>query len=921
MSMKKIWLMLSLLAAVGARGVTLEEGFSTPPHEVRPQAWWWFSSYKQASEACITRDLEGMRAVGLSGFHIYGGSSDASPAWRAKVRWALHEAARLGLDAVIMLGSAGCESEHTQPEYAQKELVFSEARVKGGRRAELVLPKKGAAKTPKNPDGSPKYYWDLAVFAVPDTLAPVPLAAVRDISACLDPATGKLSWDAPAGAWRILRVGYAANIFGWNGCYIDHLSRSAFDEHWRITMAPLLGELAPDERGALKGVMCDSWEAGTVSWTQTFPAEFARRRGYEVRPWLPALAGALLEGTPKTARFLRDFKETISELLAENHYAYQREVAHQHGLVLIAEAAGPHQHQADVLRLSGRCDVSMGEFWMPSAHRPTPPQRFMVRDAATAAHLYGIREVLAESFTTINTYWIESPATMKPAADRAFCDGLNRVCYHGMMLSPSLTAKPGTIRNVGTHYNPQTTWWPQSAAFNLYLARCSWLLQQGTFAADALVYHGDGLDQFAGLKTPAEALGDGFDYDFCNTEILDIATVQDGSIVLPSGARYRVLLLSERNPKTARMGPGKLPPASVLSPMKHPLTLATLTKLAALVRAGATVAGARPVGPSSMADSSAAFHALADELWGPRDAAPSDAVRAVGKGRVIPSLAAARGVLLADGLAPDFACAGVSTNGFVDWIHRVTDNSDIYFIANREPTEEHVTCSFRVSGRQPEIWDAVTGEHAPAAVFKMGAGVTQVPLTLPPCGSRFVVFRQASGTPAATAAAGNEPVYTEAAVVKGPWQVAFDPKWGGPEKATFDTLQDWTQRPEEGIRHYSGTAVYCCTFEADAALLQSGRRVMLDLGAVQVVAEVSLNGRALGTLWTPPWRVDVTQALKAGPNALEIRVTNLWPNRLIGDAALPQEKRFTETNINPYKPDAPLLPSGLLGPVRLLTRP
>jgi len=701
--MKKRWGALAVLVSFLARGVTLEEGFVNPPHEVRPQVWWWFSTYSQASDACITRDLEGMKAVGLSGFHIYGGSADASPQWRTKVRWALHEASRLGLDAVVCIGSAGCESKHTQPEFAQKELTFSEKRVKGPGRVEVVLPKRGAVKTPKNADGSPQSYWDIAVFAVPDTKSPVPLSAVRDISKCLDAATGQLAWDAPEGAWRLLRVGYAPNIFGWGGCYIDHLSKAAFDEHWHITMEPLLAELKADERSALKGVMCDSWEAGTVSWTQTFPEEFAKRRAYNVIPWLPALAGVVLEGEPKTARFQRDFKETISELLADNHYAYQREVANKHGLISIAEAAGPHQHQADVLRLSGRCDVSMGEFWMPSAHRPTPPQRFMVRDAATAAHIYGIREVLSESFTTVNTYWIESPATMKPAADRAFCDGLNRICYHGMMLSPSLTAKPGMIRDVGTHYNPQTTWWLQSAAFNLYLGRCSWMLQRGVFVADALLYHGDGQDMFAGLKTPSDALGEGFDYDFCNTEILERATVNDGFILLPPGTRYRVLMLSERNPKAAQMSPGKLPPQPPLPPVKHPLTLSAMRKIAELVRAGATVAGERPVGPSSMEDDSTAYHSVADELWGPRGGTQNGAVRKVGKGRVIPSLAAARDVLRAEGVAPDFVCQGVSTNGSVDWIHRRSDDSDIYFVASREPVEERVTCAFRVVGCQPEI--------------------------------------------------------------------------------------------------------------------------------------------------------------------------------------------------------------------------
>ena len=918
--MKKVCSVLLLGLAVAVRGATLDEGFADPPHANHPQVWWWFGTYAEASDACVTRDLEAMRRAGIAGFHIYGGSADPTPAWRAKVRWALREAARLGLDAEICIGSAGCESQHTRPEFAQKELTHSEARVKGPARVEVVLPKKGASKTPKNADGSPKFYWDLAVFAVPETKGPVPLASVRDLTQNLDPATGRLVWDAPEGAWRLMRIGYAPNIFGWGGCYVDHMSREAFDAHWRLTMEPLLSELKADERSALKGVMCDSWEAGTVSWTQAFPDEFARRRGYAVRPWLPALFGAVLEGAPKTARFQRDFKETVSELIADNHYGYQKEVANRCGLASIAEAAGPHQHQADVVRLSGRCDVSMGEFWMPSAHRPTPPQRFMVRDAATAAHVYGIREVLAESFTTIDTYWIESPATMKPAADRAFCDGLNRVCYHGMMLSPSLEAKPGRIRNVGTHYNPQTTWWEQSAAFNLYLARCSWMLQQGSFVADALVYRGDGIDVFAGLKTPGDGLGEGFDYDFCPTELLLRATVRDGIVVLPSGANYRVLMLSGKNPKSARMSPGNLAPEKPLPPVSHPLTLAAMRKVAELVRAGATVAGGRPVGPSSMDDDSAVFHALADELWGPRGGASAGGVRSVGKGRVVPSPAAAREALRKGGVEADFACEGVSANGAVDWIHRSTPEAEIYFVASREPSAERVTCTFRdTGGGRAELWDAVTGEVEPVRAERDGKGRQRLALEMPPCGSRFVVFRKRGSAAPATVGSAAEPV--PVLELTGPWQVAFDPKWGGPGEVAFATLADWTTRPEEGVRHYSGTAVYRLRFEASEALARRGRTAFVDLGAVQNVAEVSLNGRGLGTLWTPPWRAAAGAALKPGANELVVRVTNLWPNRLIGDAARPKEQRFTETNINPYKPDSPLLPSGLLGPVRLLAAP
>jgi hypothetical protein len=161
-------------------------------------------------------------------------------------------------------------------------------------------------------------------------------------------------------------------------------------------------------------------------------------------------------------------------------------------------------------------------------------------------------------------------------------------------------------------------------------------------------------------------------------------------------------------------------------------------------------------------------------------------------------------------------------------------------------------------------------------------------------------------------------VVTPAAALNGPWKVSFDPRWGGPAEVAFDQLISWTQRQEEGIRHYSGTATYRRTFDLPTALRETKDRILLDLGEVKVVAQVRLNGKDLGPLWTKPFRVDITEVVKPSGNLLEVDVANLWPNRLIGDAALPPEKRFGKTNIT-YRKDAPLLDSGLLGEVVLST--
>jgi hypothetical protein len=580
--------------------------------------------------------------------------------------------------------------------------------------------------------------------------------------------------------------------------------------------------------------------------------------------------------------------------------------------------------------MQGRCDVAMGEFWMPSGHRPLPPQRFMVRDAANAAHVYGMDEVLAEAFTTINTYWIESPATMKPCADRAFCDGLTRVCYHGMKLSPSLTDKPGFIRNVGTHYNPQTTWFDQSDAFNLYLSRCSWMLSRGRFAADCLIYAGDAVNLFAGLKTPSDGLGEGFDYDFCPTELLLQARVEDGQIVLPSGMRYRVLLLSDRNPKTnEHMRPGPMKAVKEYPRVGLAVGEAAMLKMRELVEAGATLAGPRPSGPTSMNESSERYHAAADALWGPRGRGQTP----VGKGWVLSDRAAAREFLAANGIGPDFAVKGLSPSSgelspSIDWIHRMlADGTDIYFISNQKCEKIAFSGVFRQpNGCMVELWDAVTGERMSVGTDPSAVGTApSVPLELPPYGSIFVVFRsqQAATLPQAESSVLRSRRFIRrslgeggSATLPGPWSVTFDPKWGGPkEPVTFTELTDWTVRSESCIRHYSGTAIYRTTFDAPLGWTR-GQTLRIDLGTVHDVAEVLVNGKLAWTAWTAPFAVTASNVKEKG-NVLEVRVTNLWPNRLIYDAGLPEEERLTRTNINPYKPGDPLLPSGLLGPVQI----
>lgn len=399
-------------------------------------------------------------------------------------------------------------------------------------------------------------------------------------------------------------------------------------------------------------------------------------------------------------------------------------------------------------------------------------------------------------------------------------------------------------------------------------------------------------------KTIHPTLGPGYDYDRTDTTaLIKLAKVKDGRIVLSTGMTYRLLIL----------------------PDAAPMSLAALQKISDLVEAGATVVGSRPTGLAGvpvLPDEENQLASLVNHLWG--DTPANTAGRTVGLGRVYESKPAHE-VLEADGVLRDFDSEGLSAHGEVDWIHRSTADADIYYVASRWFSPEKLNCKFRITGRQPELWDPVTGEMRIATAFRQQNGQTIIPIEFDPCGSVFVIFRKPIADTLTGAEESNYPVLTTQGELSGPWTVTFDAQWGGPaQPVTFDALTDWTNRPEPGIKFYSGTATYSREFDLPSAP-PAGQRLLLDLGDVREVASVELNGKNLGVLWTKPARVDITAAVRANGNLLKIKVTNLWPNRMIGDALLPPEHQFTKSNAHIYTKNSPLLPSGLLGPVALLT--
>lgn len=925
----------------------LPKGFAHPPESAAPWVYWvWLNV--DTTPAAMTYDLEQMKAKGIAGFILYDcGAGNLPPAvprmilvdkdhkfeyefvkegeytgcyntpipfpplqawtplWRERIRYVAKESARLGLKFCLAMGLAGTSGQISD-EYGNQELAWSETAVDGSAAFHGVLPLPTAHTLRRENHWSQdaraagqRAFHDVAVLAVPDR-AGFSADEVVDLTSKMD-AGGNIAWNPPGGKWKILRFAQipteARDSFGF---FSDAMSSEATDQVWSVTMGPLLNEMLPEERKGLIGVEDDSWEGGDFTWTKKFPEEFKRRRGYDLIPYLPALAGAEMLDAATRERIRRDHQLTTSDLMADCHYGHLKKLCNENGLIFFSEAAGPNLHTADLLQNLSRVDMPMAEFWVPSFHRPTPKSRFWARNGACASHIYGMPVNMDEAFTSIGPEWEESLFDLKPVADRAFCDGVNRICVHNFSHSPSLTARPGYVYYAGTQYNARTTWWDQSPAFNTYLARCCYLLQQGKFVADAIFYAGDNLGDGDPMKVIHPTLGEGYDYDCSNTDVLlHRMSVKDGRIVLPDGMSYRVLIL----------------------PDNQPITLEALLKLADLIKAGATVVGPQPTGLAGLSihpGEQKRFDALVAELWGSDGGNAATIKRPIGAGWLV-SGQSARQTLFDSGELPDFEYKGLSDDGAIYWIHRKMNETDIYFVASHWQPAEKLECTFRVSGKQPEIWDPVTGTMRDIMDFRQEGGRTIVPLEFDPCGSTFVVFRKHIAAHSAGKARTNDSLAHEVLqTLSGPWEVSFDPKWGGPEKVIFDQLLDWTMRPEFGIKHYSGTAFYRKRFDLSAAPAKSAG-VLLDLGELHEVAAVRLNGVDLGVAWTRPACVELTGVLKATGNDLEITVVNLWPNRLIGDEGLPRESRLTETNIHKFNSSTPLLPSGLIGPVRILS--
>ncbi len=957
--------LIALLLSGALRAQTLEQSFLNPPDAVRPWViWHWING--NISKEGITADLEAMKAVGIGGviqMEISGpqwaprGKVLAnSPEWHDAMQWAIVEAERLGIDYDLTIDFGyGSGGPHITPDLSMQELVWSGISVNGGRKVEMRLEKPAVSSSKELEKAwlrpgeaiSPKVmkdireidsYRDIAVLAFPEPAStaareyripkleeidgrgwttPVPPIAKRkippgaaipqegiiDLTGYMQP-DGTLRWDAPPGKWVINRLGYASNFKFTRPCpqpavglECDRLNPRGIETHFKKHLKPILDQAGSRTGTTLQYLFLDSWEAGGQNWTEGFAEEFKKRRGYDISPWLPVLIGRIVGSTELTERFLWDMRRTVNEMMLDNYIDRLRELARPYGLGFSNEPYG--RVCANSLEWTGRVDFPICEFWTERKFQKTFPTfgdywYTSMKALASVANTYGKTRVGAEAFTGARG-WVDHPYLLKGMGDEAFANGVNHYTIHSSAHQAYENMVPGlTHRKWGQHFQRHQTWWKFSRPYFDYIARSQFLLQQGRRVVDVAYLYQEGAPFHIGdvrLNLPR-----GYDYDFCSPEIIQRMEFRDGRIQLPTGVNYRYLVLPENG---------------------H-LTLPTAQKIRQLHEAGAKIILQSPIKGTPGLEGYPEADQIVREL-----AAGWDAGHALGGGW--------EKLFAEDSLPADFACEGLNC------LHRRTADADIYFVANPTPEALETECVFRIAGRTAELWNPETGKIHPLSNHRKSGGRTTVKLRFEPMQSWFVVFRRAAAKPAT----GSDPFpeFEPVQEIKGPWMLTFDPDWGPKDPVKFDRLQSWSEHADPLVKYFSGTAIYRTNFDTKQTLAPGP--LTMDLGEVQVMASVRLNGKDCGIVWKPPYRVDITDALKPGKNELEIEVVNTWVNRMIGDEQLPLDSkwkdwetlldwpdwfkegkpspsgRYTFTSGRHYTKDDPLHLAGLLGPVTI----
>lgn len=922
-----------------------------------------------------------MKDAGIGGFDLFeigvpkqdvmipGGPAFLSDESLQIIKYIIDLAGELDLTVGLNLASSwNAGGSWVEPKHGGKSLYSSSTSIKGNSGVqkikipfpEVSFPKEmliGGTDKPMIPimeNGKPVYYEEVALLAIPANRKNSELDTTKiiNVTSLFDSENDELIWEAPAGDWDIFR--YICSNSGQQvvlpsplsaGLTIDHFDSAAVKSHLMYVINRLKPVLGDFRNTALKSFYLASYEARGFVWTSTMLSEFKKVNGYDIAKLIPALFDPQLFSTQTTEKVQRDLKKTLSELMINNLYRNAQKICNQYGLKINCEAGGPgyplYNGPAEPLKALGSLDIPRGEFWINHSRYYQDSHGLdsidilrVVKEVAAASHIYEKEIVEEEAFTSFQ-HWQEGPFDMKPTGDRAFCEGMNRVVFHGFSHNISGSGFPGYVYHAGTHFNDKRAWWMKAKPFIRYLSRLSSVFQHADFKADVLWYYGDKIPNSATPKNAHFSVGAGYDYEVINTDILlNNLRVADGRLVLSNGASFSMLALEYED---------------AINP-------AVLVKLKELANQGAVIAGEKPLKIAQAAKNLLTPEEgkkLINQLW-------MNSADQMGK---IFSKVTPLEILTRLNVPPDFDYADKETF-LLDFIHYTKDDLDFYFVANTSDQWVSRNCSFRVQNKVPEIWDAVSGKIIPVSIYNRDSEYTSFPLTLAPYGSQLIAFSKASPPSHydRIETGGQHPPLLEftedgflllkegayeltgkdqttvlsnsiqTQVLDGDWELFFPDNWGAPAKIDLPELTSWTDSEIEGVSYFSGTGTYEKKFQADIASTASdNQKIYLDLGDLSKVGEVWLNGEHVGITWSKPYKFDVTNILKPGENHLVVEVANTWSNRLTGDAITGED--FTNTNIMstiipvegllpgdqtriPWT-DVPLIESGLLGPVKL----
>lgn len=707
-------------------------------------------------------------------------------------------------------------------------------------------------------------------------------------------ADGTLTWDVPEGEWAVLRTGMTpTGVVNEPACpdatgyEVDKLSRKHAEEHFDAYIGEILRRIPADERKSFKLLVQDSYEVGGQNFTDDMIPVFKERYGYDPVPYLPVLSGVVVGSQHDSDAFLWDLRRLVADKISYDYVGGSREVAHKHGLTTWLENYGHWGFPGEFLQYGGQADEVGGEFWAD------PPLGDIENRLATScAHIYGKKLTSSETSTSAGPSFVRTPSSLKQRMDRFFTYGVNNTVLHLYISQPSEDRLPGSNAWFGTEFNRNNTWFKHMDLYTQYIKRCNYMMRQGWYQADVAYFIGEDAPRMVGIMEPW--IPAGYQFEHMNAEvIMRDMTVKDGMLTLPHGVHFKVLVLPRR-----------------LKTMRPEL----LEKIERLILDGAIVMGPAPERSPSLQNQPEAdrrVKEMAARIWGDVDGV-NVKQRRYGKGMICDGLDFE--TLFAQlGYVPD---CKVPDGMNVYQGHQKDGDTDIYILSNQDNRALTMDVAFRVTGKQPELWDPVTGVIRKLPAFRQEEKTTVVPMRLDKNECVFVVFRE-KGEPSATTLEANYPAPLRTQEATGEWNVTFESAFKTPSPVRMATLDNLSDNANDSIRYFSGTATYTTSVNLDRA--GRGEHMFMAFDNVGTMAKVYINGKYAGGVWTAPYRLDVTDFVKDGRNDVKVEVVNTWVNRIVGDMNLPESERETYLFVNHLNAKTPLPPSGIIGKVKFET--